>query len=101
DLATWYIVLGKAYVDREQPEEALPCHLRACELREKLVAANPGVPRYRAALVNSLANVVEALAQLGRRDQTEQTDRLSLEIANRLVAGFPDMSAHLELPAEL
>src|SRR5262249_236966 len=67
----------------------------------RLVEANPGVPRYRAALVNSLANVVEALAHLGRPEQAEKAARRSLEIANSLVAEYPDMSSHLDVLAWL
>jgi serine/threonine protein kinase/tetratricopeptide (TPR) repeat protein len=101
DLATWYIILGSTYRDRQQPEEALRCHQRACELREQLVAADPGVPRYRAALVNSLANVVEALAQIGRLGEAEQAARRGLELAEGLVSDHPDVSDYLGLLAWL
>jgi len=77
------------------------CHLRSSELREKLVAANPGVPRYRASLVSSLADAASDLAKLGQLDQSEQTARRSLEFANSLVAEHPDSPAYQELLAWL
>src|SRR5262249_29518603 len=50
DLAAWYTMLGHAHLVSGQLEDALRCHRRSCEIREKLVETNPTVPRYRGAL---------------------------------------------------
>ncbi len=97
DLAAFYNVLGALHDhsavgglrERSEEEKAEAFYSRSCELRRKLVEANPGEPQYRACLVRILSCFG---AQRVRRRQVAEAEkdlRHALATARQLVVDFP------------
>src|SRR5262249_54566949 len=92
-------VVGYVHSLNEQPQEAARCYQQARDLREELMAANPGVPRYPAALVLTLNELSKQWTKLGQLPRAAAASRRALPLAQKLVEDFPKVPAYQELLA--
>ena len=66
-----------------------------------LIAENPGVPRYPAALIISLNELGKQLTKLGQLPGAEAAIRRALELARQLVHDYPEVAAYQEILARV
>jgi serine/threonine protein kinase len=95
DLAVIMNVLSGSYHAARRFEEGVRCQRRARVLYQQLVQEHPSVPHSRLALAMVLAEQNDGLAMLGQ-SPSDETDKLALETALKLVADFPNVPAYQE-----
>jgi serine/threonine protein kinase/tetratricopeptide (TPR) repeat protein len=95
DLAGAYVYLG----DIHGSTEGVHFTDKAIVLFEKLSAANPREPKYRAELARACEVRAKHLIECGRREEAETASLTALKLRRELAQAFPEKAVHSALLA--
>jgi tetratricopeptide (TPR) repeat protein len=95
----WFRV---AYIEHVlvQATEARQAYEKTCELQQKLVKANPGVPGYQQDLASTHNNLAMLLRDLGKREQALKEYRQARDICSKLVKEHPEVPEYQRVLAD-
>jgi tetratricopeptide (TPR) repeat protein len=89
ELASAFNNLGVVLRGQGKPEEAEKALSRGVEIKTKLVADFPTVPKYRQQLARSLNNLSVTLDELKQREAASAAITEAIKLEEKLVADFP------------